>query len=97
MRGTRFNPRSGEIPHATGQLCPCVTAMEPSSPNSEPMGCNPEALAPRPCAPPQEKPVQCEACTPHLGKAHVQPRRPSAANVRACMNKNAHSCCFEQC
>ena len=27
-RGHRFNPRSGTIPHAKGQLSPCVTATE---------------------------------------------------------------------
>ena len=29
-RGHRFDPHSGKIPHAMGQLSPCATAAEPT-------------------------------------------------------------------
>jgi len=32
-RGHGFDPWSGKIPHASGQLCPCAVATEPLSCN----------------------------------------------------------------
>ena len=58
MQGTRFDPCSGKIPHAEGQLSPCTTTTEPAHPRAR-------ALQ-------QEKPLQWEARAPQLEKAHTQ-------------------------
>ena len=71
--GYRFDPWSGKIPHALGQLSLCTTTTE--------------ALSPRAHVPQQKKPLQIEArapklernaCSPHLEEAHAQQQGPSA-------------------
>ena len=47
MQGTRFEPWSGKIPHAAGQVGLCTTTAEPERPGAS--------------APQQEKPLQWEA------------------------------------
>lgn len=85
-RGHGFDPWSGKIPQATGQLNPC-------SPTTEPM--HPRTQAPR-----QEKTPQGEAWTPQpeSGPASCSQRsprtagRPSAARSRKPSNTQAARC-----
>ena len=71
--GHRFDPWSGKIPHALGQLSPCITTTE--------------AHVCRAHKPQQGTPPQWEACIPQLesrpcskepGAAGTQQQRPSA-------------------
>ena len=52
MQRTQFDPSSGKIPHAAGQLSRGVMTTE--------------ACVPRTCAPQREKPQQQEACVPQV-------------------------------
>ena len=66
MRGHRFDPWPGRIPHAEEHLSPCATT--------------PKARGPRACA--QEKPPQWEPGAPQPGGAptrHNQ-RKPTRGN-----------------
>ena len=61
-RGHRFEPWSGEIPHAAEQLSPRATTTEPAL--YSPRATTTEARVPRAHALQQEKPLQWEARAP---------------------------------
>ena len=63
MQGQGFDPWSGKIPHAAGQLSPCATNTEPCS---------------RAYALQQEKPLWREACAPHLESSTHSPQPEKA-------------------
>ena len=80
-RGCELDPRSRKIPHASGQLSPCVTTTEPSFHGHW-------SLCTYSLSSAQEKPPQWEAYTPQLEsspfstqleKVCTQQWRPSAA------------------
>ena len=64
-RGHGFDPWSGKIPDASGQLILCPATTEPKGPRARTRQ--------------QEKPRQWEAHSPQLEKAHPQQWRPSTA------------------
>jgi len=85
----RFDPWPGKILHATEQLNPCATTIEPVL--LEPGNCNywMKPAQPRARAPQQEKPPQWEAHAPQLQSCPCSlqlekslPRRPSAAKKK---------------
>ena len=82
--GHKFDPWSGKIPHAAGQLRLCATTAQPIRRNLLSLGAaTTEALEPVLCAkisPATRSPCTPTKSSPHspLDKAHVQQRRPSA-------------------
>ena len=71
--GHRFDPWSGKIPRAAGQVGLCTTTTEPEHPGAS--------------APQQEKPLQWEASSMHSNRDPVQPgkKKKKITTQSACL------------